>query len=723
MKTPKSHSGFILAFFITILVFLYPLIFMRSAFLSGDSFVQFFPWLKHYSASIKNFHFPFWVRYMQSGFPLMAEGQVGGFYPLNILTFFLLPFKAAYNCSVISHFIMGGIFTYLYARRLKADQAGGYLAALLFCFGSAYAGCFYNIVTLRTLAWFPLVLLLFELYLDKRGFKYIIFAGIVLGFQLLAGFIQMALYSALFYAIYFVYRSKLEKVNLRKILFALAIFLLLSFFISLPQIMLTSQLAKFSSREGATLGFVLWRSFPPFGLLGLVFPYLMLSINSHFYIGIPSLLFAVFCFFRLRQDPLLRGVVLIFLLSIFFALGKYNPIYTAAIKLTGFYAFRNPSKFLFFGAFALSVLAGCGLTRFFDSKEAGNNKKPFLVFRWVLFISGFLFLAAKLILQLFKRQIIQFGNWYVRMFIYNRPHHRYSLDSYLERIEPFYNDMISKFSFSDIFVISSWVFLITALFVLPIIFKKKLKQVVILIIFIDLFIFSFYGLGFRGNIKPFDKLMPDNPGLLKKLKADQELYRILPFDIKSQKLPNWSLPNANMTYGIDSIGCYTPLATKIYRDSLLDLEIVDDSLGLKSPETGAIREKSNILRLLNVKYIISHKRLYHSTLEMEGEENGIFLYKLKSYMSRFFFVKNLDKEIPTALKANIDIKRYDSGIAEIEIVTNTDGFLVFSEFNYPGWQVYVDGEKDRILPYSVIQAVKIKKGRHKVIFMYKPFVL
>ncbi|MCK4852281.1 MAG: hypothetical protein KAS86_04120, partial [Candidatus Omnitrophica bacterium] len=201
----RKHTGFIIFFTLLILIFFWKLISMKGAFLGGDYAAQFYPWSRTYSAAIQDFRFPYWTRWFHSGFPLMAEGQVGGFYPLNMLFFFFLPFRIAYNYIVVFHFVLAGVFTYMFARKTGACQWGGALATLLFCFGSAYAGCFYNTVMVKTLVWVPLVLLLFEKYFENRKARYVIGAGVVLGIQLLAGFVQMAFYSALFYLVYFIY--------------------------------------------------------------------------------------------------------------------------------------------------------------------------------------------------------------------------------------------------------------------------------------------------------------------------------------------------------------------------------------------------------------------------------------------------------------------------------------------------------------------------------------
>lgn len=721
MKILKNHIGFIAFFSFIIAVFLYPLVTMRSGFVWGDSFVQFFPWSKVYAEAIKSFSFPYWIKSMGSGFPLMAEGQVGGFYPFNILFFFILPFKVAYNYSVISHFIIGGIFTYLYARKLGADQSGGSLAALLFCFGSAYAGCFYNIVTLRTLAWFPLVLLLIEYYFDKWDSKYLFFGGIILGFQFLAGFVQMAAYSAFFYLVYFAYKAIENKISIKKALFFLLTFSIVPGIIAFPQLILTYQLAGFSGREGAAAGFALWGSVFPSGFLGIIFPYTF-SFRGYLYAGTLSLLFVIFTLYSLKKDKLLRPIALVFILSIFLALGSYNPVYTFMLKLTKLYIFRNPSKFLFFGSFSLSVLAGIGLTRYFHSTDVVSRKKVTTVFFIVCSIAGFLFLMAKFSLIFFKENFIRLGDYYIRNVISNRPYQRYDLEHY--NIKLFYENMLNSFSFSNIFVVLAWcIFIGMVLFCILLLRKKSryIRYIAMSLIFIDIFIFSFYGKSFRQNIRPFAYLVPNNHKIMERLRSDPEIYRILPFDLKSVKMPNWSLPNANITYGIDSVACYTPLVSKVYRNKLSGFEAVDDSLGLKDADEAAFSTNIDILKLLNVKYVITQKELKEGSLEKVDTENGVFLYRLKGYFPRLFFSYDIGSEIRQAPAGDLKVITYKNGLIEAEIRVDREGFIIFSENYYPGWRVFVDGEeKDIIKVKDILQGVAVDKGRHKVAFIYKP---
>lgn len=716
----KKHLGFIIFLAFIISLFLGDLIIMKSSFLYGDYSAQFYPWSKIYSESIKKLQFPFWTRYFHSGFPLTAEGQTGSFYPLNIILFFLLPLNIAYNYSFVLHFILAAVFTYIYARKIGADQWGGALSAFLFCFGSAYAGCFYNIVTLRTLCWFPAVLLLIEEYFDTGRLKYILSAAVLSGIQFLAGFLQMAAYSFFFSFIYFLYRGGTSGFIIKKRLTAMAFFIVPVILISLPQVILTIQLTGYSGRETAGLGFALWRSFMPTGFLGLVFPFTLLAASVSLYVGVLSIFFIIYCFYAPKKESGIKGIILVLLVSLFFALGRYNPLYTAIIKLFKIYYLRNPSKFIFFSSFSLSILAGWGFSRFFSRDNKDNFKKAYSSYKLILAVFGIIFLAGNIVINVFKPKILALGELYIKSHICGKDYHRYDLSFYLNKLRLLYDTTAKSMSLFNIYTLSSWILLITGIFILPVLLKRRLKRLILLIIFADLFIFSFYGLGFRGNIQSFAKVIPENNALYNKIKSDKEIFRIMPYYIASGKLPNWAVPNANLMYGIDSIACYTPLANKFYKDALNGLEIVDDSLGLKEPEKDALRINMDLLRLLNTKYVVSPVALNLESLKMKESENNIFLYEIKDYLPRIFFTEGI-KDIKPAAAEYFNIKHYNNGRAEIDIITNTRGYVVFSEIYYPGWKVFVDAEKKEIMRIKgLIQAVEIREGKHTVIFRFAP---
>ena len=719
----KKHLVFIVFFSFVIIVFLGKLILMRSAFLGGDYADQLYPWSMIYADAIKNFQFPYWTRYIHSGFPLMAEGQMGGFYPLNIAFFFLLPFKIAYNYIVIFHFVLAGFFTYIYAKKLGACQWGATLAAFLFCFGSAYAGCMINISTVKTLVWLPLILWMFENYFDKKKFVFIIGSGIILGVQLLAGSTQVGVYSVLLCGSYFIFGIIKRKEGSVKEVFNLGLMMLIAGCIFYPQFILSSTLADLSWRAKASLGFALSGSFFPVNCISLVLPYPVLN-GPRFYLGVLSILFLVAGVLKIKTTPRIQPLFLFFLFSIFLGLGRFNPLFILFVKFTRMYNFRSPSKFILFSIFAASIFAGYGFTKFFNDEKNQFRVKALNIFSKVLIGTLGLFFIAKTVLVVFKGNIIYMGKWIVTKYTYGTPFHRYDLDTYMTKVEGFYVSLVNMSSLSNPFVLGGvvlCVLMIGAGFYYR--GKKRFsmghKIFFMVIIFLDLFVFSLYGTGFRGNIKGFDVLKPECRSVFETIHNDKGLFRILPYDLVSAKLPKWSSASLNAVYGIDSIALYTPLVNEYYRSELGSLEVVDNALGLDTPKPDSLDTNLGLIRMLNVKYIISPKILEKPFLNFVLSEKGIYLYELKDTLSRSFVAKELSP-IKIDRQVKVKILDYGSGYAFFEVNMPYEGYLVFSENRYPGWKAYVDEIEKEILEISAIQAVKVNKGNHKVEFIYQP---
>jgi hypothetical protein len=717
----KNNSRFAVIFAAVISIFLWKLITMRGSFIAGDHLSQFYPWFKVYAGSIKHFSFPFWTHYMQSGFPLMAEGQVGGYYPLNIAFFASLPFDIAYNYIIVFHFALAGVAAYLLTRKLGACELGGTLAALIFCFGSAYAGGFYNIITLKTLSWTPFVLLLFELFFENKRIGYIVTAGIIFGMQLLAGFIQMAAYCWIFYAVYFLYRSGSLKQILNLMLFSFIAFLLF-----IPQLLLTYRLVLESSRSAADLQFALWGSYNPAYLVQTIFPYWPQFLKNDLYLSIFGILFMICSSYLLKDDKRIRGVFIVLALSFLLAMGKYNPLYVLAIKTFHLYSLRNPSKFLFFTAMAASILIGRGFSTFV--KDGFTHRRDALkIFITILCVCAAAFLASKAVLVVFKDNIIGAGKWYASKYIFGTANHRYDLEYYMKGVNDVYQAAVNGVSFNNVFNITSWLLLVFALIASLYVIKKRalrvnayLKYAIVAVVVLDLFVYSFIGKGFRSNIRDYNTLKPTDERVYDYIKEDKDIFRVLPYGVGSGKLPFWIMPNTNMLYGIDSVAAYTPLANGYYRKALLPLEAIDDSLGVRPPEKGSISTCMAQLRLLNTKYIVSYCELDDAGLAFIMKDSGTYLYRLNNTLPRVFVAKKLDLD---TVDSNIKVKmiEYDSGKAVMSVDMPYNGFLVFSENDYPRWRVSVNGRSKQLVSFSLVGAVELDKGENTVSLMYEPY--
>lgn len=162
---------------------------------------------------------------------------------------------------------------------------------------------------------------------------------------------------------------------------------------------------------------------------------------------------------------------------------------------------------------------------------------------------------------------------------------------------------------------------------------------------------------------------------------------------------------------------------------------------------------SNILNLLNVKYTIdggnTENILFHNgSKKLIVTENNKCLPRVfvvgkasilsgkKDIFSKLFnenfepsreiIIEAQENDIdkPSSEEINYKIKNleYTSNKITIDIELNNNGFLVLGDTYYPGWKAYIGGRETKIYKTNyIMRSIFIKKGIHKVEFIYAPF--
>jgi hypothetical protein len=708
--------------------------FMREAFITGDNLVQGLPWLKVYADSIRSARFPFWVTGIHCGFPLIGEGQVGGFYPLNLLFFFFLPFEFAYNYSVLFHLLVAGIATYFVARKLGAGLMGGLLASIVLCFGSAFSNIGYHLAMIRSLSLFPLGILLLEYYFNKENRKFLFFLAVVMTFQLLSGSVQTAVYSFILYFVYLISGVYVHKLSLRHGITGFLKISLIPVICFLPQLFLTLKVINYSGRI-ASLDFALWGSLNPLSIFTFYFPAIFRFkgqiMTEDFFLGSLSVLFILSALKDIKWDRALRPAVFTGAAAVFFALGWFNPLYIMLLKILRLYTFRAPARFVFFFVFSCSLLAGAGFTRFFGERFS-VRVACMKTFMRTVYICLTAVAAGAAILVAGKDFVIRIGQSFVERFIEGTPYHRYDIVDYYAKIDAVYTSMVNSVMFSGKNILISLFFILSAIAFCYFLIAKKISLrrkknrficeiTALLLIITNLWCYKFFPGGYKENTRHFSYIEPGGfSTIFDKIKKEGADYRILPFNIKKGQLPVWSIPNVNMYFGLDSVAVYSPLASRIYYSKLKDFQVVDDSIGLKKPLKNFDTDNLNLLRMLNVKYIISSEELSSDAFNQVLNEDKLFVYELESTLKKVFFSEDIEgSEI---YDENIRIINFGEGYVETDVYAKKEGYLVFSQQYFPGWEVFVDGQRSNILVFNeLFMAVKIKKGESTVIFKYNIF--
>ncbi len=109
---------------------------------------------------------PSWDRYSFAGSPLLATGQVGAFYPPNLVHLVLSP-AVAHDLLVVLALAVAGLGGALLGRRLTGDPVAGAVAGLAFGLSGFLFGHLNHLAISATACWLPWALLGVERLLER----------------------------------------------------------------------------------------------------------------------------------------------------------------------------------------------------------------------------------------------------------------------------------------------------------------------------------------------------------------------------------------------------------------------------------------------------------------------------------------------------------------------------------------------------------------------------
>jgi len=702
---------------------------LNQSFLSGDHREQQYPWAKFYQQEIRAGRLPWWTTHNQCGFPLLAEGQIGAFYPLNYLFLRFLPMKPAYNYEILFHYFLGAFLFYVFLRRKRVSEWGSLFATLIYLYGSAQGGYFYyNLISQRTVIWLPLTLMLIDGLKGKRAFVSAFLLALVFTVQLFSGYLQVAIYSILFSCFYFLCVWMRERSARMLALFTGAGFAALA--LASVQLLPTYELAMLSSRAGSGKELAYAGSMTPAGFLTLFFPSWDGFLGSEFYVGLLGLFFVMKSLFSKKSvdERIFLGGAVVFVLL---ALGKFSPLYRALVESTGFGGFRTPIKFLFFVTFSCAVLAGFGFDKWFGG-EKSNVEKRGVCFGFAG-LAGLMLTVPPLIhrgLILWKPKLYPWFENYVVQSFFGKAGHPHSLEAYRAKAYSFYAGIIQATSFFNKDTLTEYFLLGGAiLLVLWMAWKRNLgsaaKLACFAFLFLDLFLYGFTSI--KPNYERFDSI--DNPRerstIVEYLKKDPSLFRVTEVyadPAENRKYPVF--PDFNMLYSIDDLGMYSPLAMREYKNFLSGWGYVNDSISFDAVKPEKLIERLPYLSFLNVKYILSTQKLDHPALNFLLEENGVLLYGNRDVAPRAFFLKGTQGlESLDVLGGFIpaEISEYGEQKAVIHLDAPEDGILVLTDTFYSGWHARVNGTEAAIARAAkFFRSVEVKKGKSEIVFEYRP---
>lgn len=144
---------------------------------------------------LKRGELPLWNPYILAGTPLFANFQTASFSPTVIL-YFLLNTTTAWSIQIMLQHVLAALFVYLLLRFWHLTQAASVIGGIIYAFsGFNLIWSQWNGHTLSA-AFIPLLILLADKYVAIRKMRYLIIFSFVICCQILSGYPQIVIYTA-----------------------------------------------------------------------------------------------------------------------------------------------------------------------------------------------------------------------------------------------------------------------------------------------------------------------------------------------------------------------------------------------------------------------------------------------------------------------------------------------------------------------------------------------
>ncbi|MFH1624739.1 MAG: YfhO family protein [Pseudomonadota bacterium] len=555
--------------------------------------------------------------------------------------------------------------------------------------------------------------------------KYAFAGGLILGVQILGGFPQVAFYTILgclafgSFHLFILLKDRIFDKALR-VSGGMIVFLLIGLALAAVQILPTFEFMGISTRAGGvSYAMATYESLHPKELLAFLVPdifgnavdktYWRSSQTWHFwescgYVGILPL---CLLFVRTENSAVRRlriFFIILMILSLCLALGKFNPLYPFICRLPGFGSFRIPAQIIFLYVFGVAVISGMGTQRILEGEYEFNKAFfPFMVAAVTLvgvMTIGLRFYPFQFFFQLFQ--------------------------GFAEG--PVVNANMAKLYERISLSIEKSALLFLCSFILLLIQKRlqwlgrpTLGILIPGLLFVDLYLFG------AQFVKPQEfSSEAEKQFVAGQLSRDPVQGRVASIE------DDYVRANDGIRFRFPSILGYDPLILKRY------VEYILSSQGWPSNEhvvnlARVDDPNAKLLKLLNLKQVISAK-------DVQPLENDMPY----AHMVEFSIVKPRDAVLPfmksetfdprnmvvleyeygdgvrhegrgEAFVASCSVSRYTNESMTVKTSANRSGYLVLSEIFYPGWQAEVDGERAPIVCGNYIfRVIPLDKGEHEV---------
>ncbi len=630
---------------------------------------------------------PLWSRYLQQGFPLIAEGQIGIFFIPNLISFIFFPAPVAYNMLLVSTLWIFGSGIYAWLRRAGVSRSVSFFGAVSGSFSGPMIVHFTHIALIQGFSIMPWILLATERLAYRQTRINLIIFSLALSQQLFTGSPQPMVITLCFSLPYYVYLT--QKIQhkflpLLSMITAIALGLLIACAQLLPSVEFLSQITISNAQISQNR---LSYNYPISHLVTLINPYLLGNVRNgtYFaqtiaeksifweatgYVGVLPIILLFLWLFQRSLKIVYRVKIRLFGIAMFVALllaiGSKSPVYLI-YSIWPFTLFNVPARFIWILSLSIIYLAALSLESL--TRQASTKKIFYII------------VGCSILIQLTD----SFTIW--------KDYHLISPTAQWiskPEIAQFLNptDTVYSIGFSNLYKNSfqkGW---------------KNPQSYIFLSNSLQPNITALWG------VKTFSVVSGRN--LRRHQYATQLLSDEISMSTQSAHLTDFGNKLLSI-YGITKIILPNPLEDKARSPSIVLKNDKKDASSIYVYPTSADP----------IGYYIAESAKKAKTIQ---EAKAAF--QNSDFIPGHSVVLESDPTQPLRPQNSATVSaRIVSDTETVYTVSNivSDSYLVIAQSYYPGWNAYIDNKKYSVIPANIYQsAVPVSKGNHLIRVVYEP---
>ncbi len=361
-----------------LLVFLFPVIFYVIFFLPVMSFdktiggpdaVRYsYPARYYLWESITEGRYPFWTEKLFGGYPIYTDSEHAYTSIINILSILILgPFNS-YKLLHFSFYYVGSLGLIFLLKRRNIDLMSSSSAVVVYYFSFFLLYHQQHFSMTLTAYLLPLSIYLIDRLIDEKNIYLSLFSAVLTGIVISFGSFQMVF---LFLLITFLYSiTQIDFKNIRNYLFIILVYILTTFFISLPRLLPTYQSYLRGNRYNNGITHT-DGSYNPLMAVNLIYPHIFgygenykwNTVSSDYqihetyiYVGVTSATIGLFGYFLINDSKLKKFMNLCILIFLILGFINYLPfINNLRIPVVSSFRFWGRSVILLIFSLSISV--------------------------------------------------------------------------------------------------------------------------------------------------------------------------------------------------------------------------------------------------------------------------------------------------------------------------------------------------------------------------------